>query len=181
MIEDKNLMGAIVYYDRQMNDTRMCLHLALTATQQGACVASRVSVLSLLHDSETGRLNGAVVRDSVTNETFTIKARAIVNAAGAFADAVRQMDDPETKSIIKGAAGVHVVLPDHYSPTKMGLIIPKTSDGRVLFFLVRATSFILCCLFWRWTCSWSILRSSFTDLSRIPLPALGRWNHRWYD
>lgn len=58
-----------------------------------------------------------------------------MNATGPFSDAIRKLDNPDVTPIIKGAAGVHVVLPDHYSPAKMGLIVPKTSDGRVLFFL----------------------------------------------
>lgn len=42
------------------------------------------------------------------------------------------MDNPNVENIVVPAAGVHVVLPDHFSPDKMGLIIPKTIDGRVL-------------------------------------------------
>jgi glycerol-3-phosphate dehydrogenase len=88
-----------------MNDTRMCLHVALTATQKGACIASRVSVESLTHDAETGKLNGAVVKDLLTGETFPIRTRAIVNAAGAFIDSIRKMDNPDVEPCIKGAAG----------------------------------------------------------------------------
>lgn len=33
------------------------------------------------------------------------------------------------------SAGVHVMLPDYYSPQHMGLIVPKTKDGRVVFML----------------------------------------------
>jgi hypothetical protein len=33
------------------------------------------------------------------------------------------------------SAGVHVTLPDYYSPEHMGLIVPKTKDGRVVFML----------------------------------------------
>ncbi len=88
-----------------MNDTRMCLHLALTATQKGACIASRVSVESLTHDDKTGQLNGAVLRDIMIGETFHIRTRAIVNATGAFADSIRKMDNPDAKPCIKGAAG----------------------------------------------------------------------------
>jgi glycerol-3-phosphate dehydrogenase len=88
-----------------MNDTRMCLHLALTATQKGACIASRVSVESLTHDDKTGQLNGAIVQDILTGENFRIRTRAIVNATGAFADSIRKMDHPDAKPCIKGAAG----------------------------------------------------------------------------
>jgi glycerol-3-phosphate dehydrogenase len=45
------------------------------------------------------------------------------------------MDNPQAVPLIQGASGVHLILPDHFSPDNMGLIIPKTSDGRVLFFL----------------------------------------------
>jgi len=45
------------------------------------------------------------------------------------------MDDEEVKEIVAPSSGVHVVLPGYYSPQKMGLIDPKTSDGRVIFFL----------------------------------------------
>jgi len=37
--------------------------------------------------------------------------------------------------ICQPSSGVHIVLPDYYSPTNMGLLDPNTSDGRVIFFL----------------------------------------------
>ena len=39
------------------------------------------------------------------------------------------------KEIVAPSSGVHIILPGYYSPSKMGLIDPKTSDGRVIFFL----------------------------------------------
>lgn len=82
-----------------------------------------------------GRANGVKVRDVRTGEAWTIKAKGVVNATGCFGDAVRLMDNPSAVPLIVGAAGTHVVLPDHFSPDNMGLIVPKTRDGRVLFFL----------------------------------------------
>ena len=46
MLRSDGLKGAIVYYDGQMNDTRMGLMIALTATQHGANIANRVKVRS---------------------------------------------------------------------------------------------------------------------------------------
>ncbi|KAG8413757.1 mitochondrial glycerol-3-phosphate dehydrogenase [Metarhizium acridum] len=45
------------------------------------------------------------------------------------------MDDQECKEIVAPSSGVHVILPGYYSPGKMGLLDPSTSDGRVIFFL----------------------------------------------
>jgi glycerol-3-phosphate dehydrogenase len=134
MLKSKDLLGAIVYYDGQMNDTRMCLHLILTAVQSGATALSRVNVTSVKKTSE-GKVCGVEAIDEVTGEKIAISAKVVVNATGPFADAVRKMADDDAKDIILPAAGVHVVLPDHFSPSKMGLIIPETEDGRVLFFL----------------------------------------------
>lgn len=45
------------------------------------------------------------------------------------------MDDPRNENIVAPSSGVHVTLPNYYSPRKMGMIDPSTSDGRVIFFL----------------------------------------------
>lgn len=152
--------GAVVYYDGMHNDTRMNLLIALTACQHGAAVANYVETVGITHEGDTssssssdsaaaapssagagaggpalGRANGVTVRDVRTGETWTIKAKGVVNATGCFGDAVRLMDNPAAVPLIVGAAGTHVVLPDHFSPDNMGLIVPKTRDGRVLFFL----------------------------------------------
>lgn len=128
------LKGALVYYDGQMNDTRMNLSVNLTAAQTGAALGNYVEVLSLLKNAD-GKVCGAHVKDTLTGKEWDIKSKSVVNATGPFTDGIRLMDDPTTEKICVPAAGVHVVLPDHFSPDRMGLIVPKTSDGRVLFFL----------------------------------------------
>jgi glycerol-3-phosphate dehydrogenase len=134
MLKADGLKGGIVYYDGQQNDTRMNLMIALTATQAGAAIANYVGVTAVAKDAG-GRAAGVEVRDELTGRKFSVRARGVINATGCFGDAVRKLDDPAAEGLILGAAGVHVVLPDHFSPDNMGLIIPKTSDGRVLFFL----------------------------------------------
>lgn len=45
------------------------------------------------------------------------------------------MDNPEHKPIVQASSGIHITLPNYYSPRTMGLLDPATSDGRVIFFL----------------------------------------------
>ena len=71
----------------------------------------------------------------VLDKEFTIRAKCVVNATGPYTDAIRQMDDSTVTKICQPSAGVHIVLPDYYSPNNMGLLDPNTSDGRVIFFL----------------------------------------------
>jgi glycerol-3-phosphate dehydrogenase len=134
MLKADGLKGGIVYYDGRHNDTRMNLMIALTAAQEGAAIGNYIAVESILKDSD-GHAKGVSVRDVETGRTFKINAKSVVNATGCFGDNIRLLDNPSTTPLILGAAGVHVILPDHFSPDRMGLIIPKTRDGRVLFLL----------------------------------------------
>ena len=45
------------------------------------------------------------------------------------------MSNPNASSMIMPSAGVHITLPDYYSPENVGMIVPKTKDGRVVFML----------------------------------------------
>ena len=140
MLKKTDLVGALVYYDGAHNDSRMNVSLAMTAALYGATVVNHLEVTSLEKDSNA-QLCGARVRDLVPGRSgkkadeFQIRARGIINATGPFTDSIRKMDDQEVKEIVAPSSGVHVVLPGYYSPQKMGLLDPKTSDGRVIFFL----------------------------------------------
>jgi glycerol-3-phosphate dehydrogenase len=140
MLKKTNLVGALVYYDGAHNDSRMNVSLAMTAALYGATVVNHVEVTRLEKDAD-GKLCAAYAKDLVDEKNgkktseFRIRAKGIINATGPFTDAIRKMDDENVKEIVAPSSGVHVVLPGYYSPQKMGLIDPKTSDGRVIFFL----------------------------------------------
>lgn len=139
MLKKDELAGAIVYYDGQHNDSRMNLSIALTATRLGASIGNYISVIDLKKkvDPKTGkeRLCGAVCKDELTGKQFNIKAKCIINATGPFTDFIRKLDNKKEMSICAPSMGVHITLPEYYSPEKMGLLDPNTTDGRVIFFL----------------------------------------------
>ncbi|KAL8497853.1 hypothetical protein ACS0TY_021267 [Phlomoides rotata] len=133
--KDRSLTGTVVYYDGQMNDSRVNVALACTAALAGAAVLNHAEVVSFLRDEGTGRIIGARIRNQLSGNVFDTYAKVVVNAAGPFCDSVRKMADKEAKQMICPSSGVHIVLPDYYSPEGMGLIVPKTKDGRVIFML----------------------------------------------
>ncbi|CAF0925217.1 unnamed protein product [Brachionus calyciflorus] len=138
MLKKESLCGAIVYYDGQHNDARMNISLAMTAARLGATVANHVAVTELIHETDENgnkRTTGAKCIDRYTGKEFTIRAKSIVNATGPYTDLIRKMDNEKNLNICQPSSGVHIVLPDYYSPQNMGLLDPSTSDGRVIFFL----------------------------------------------
>eukprot|EP00268_Persea_americana_P001856 TRINITY_DN10554_c0_g1_i3.p2 TRINITY_DN10554_c0_g1~~TRINITY_DN10554_c0_g1_i3.p2 ORF type:complete len:288 (-),score=71.66 TRINITY_DN10554_c0_g1_i3:1211-2074(-) len=62
----RNLKGAIVYYDGQMDDSRLNIGLACTAALAGAAVLNHAEVVSLHKDENSGCIVGARVRDNLT-------------------------------------------------------------------------------------------------------------------
>lgn len=140
MLKQDDLIGALVYYDGAHNDSRMNVSIAMTAALFGATVANHTEVTSLIKDAN-GRVCGAKVRDAIADrdgqqsDDISVHAKCVVNCTGPFTDSIRKMDNQDIKEIVAPASGVHVVLPGYYSPGKMGMIDPSTSDGRVIFFL----------------------------------------------
>ncbi|RKF55613.1 Glycerol-3-phosphate dehydrogenase, mitochondrial [Erysiphe neolycopersici] len=140
MLKKTDLVGALVYYDGAHNDSRMNVSLAMTSALYGCTVVNHVEVVGLEKD-RNGKLCGARLKDLIPekngqkSDEFVVRAKGIINATGPFTDAIRIMDDQNVKEIVAPSSGVHIVLPDYYSPRNMGLIDPKTSDGRVIFFI----------------------------------------------
>ncbi len=126
--------GGVVYYDGQFDDTRLLIHMAMTAVEHEACLLNYAQVVDLCRD-ESGQLNGVVFNDQLSGQQHTIRGRCVINATGPFCDSVRKTDDAEAESIIAPSQGVHIVLPREFFPDETAIIVPKTSDGRVLFLI----------------------------------------------
>ncbi len=133
------LRGAIVYSDAQFDDARLAVTLARTAVDHGAAVANYVRATGFVYDerrTDGGHLAGVDALDRETNRTFTIRARAVINATGIFVDEVRSLDDPAAKPLLTHSRGSHVVVrASALGADGAALLVPETPDGRVLFAL----------------------------------------------
>lgn len=131
-LKKEGLRGAVVYHDGQFDDARMALNLAQTISGNGGFVANYCGVVKL-EKSASGKVNAVVAKDYTTGELHTISTKILINATGVFADGIMKMDDPEAKALLRPSQGVHLVVASRFFPGKKALMIPKTSDERVLF------------------------------------------------
>ncbi|GAC1534844.1 MAG: glycerol-3-phosphate dehydrogenase/oxidase [Herpetosiphon sp.] len=132
-LERKGLLGGVLYYDGQFDDARLAITLLLTILDHGGAALNYMPITGLL--KERGRVAGVLTRDSETGEEYTIKARAVVNATGVYADAIRHLDDPTAPAMLAPSQGVHLVLPRSFLPGDDAIMVPRTDDGRVLFII----------------------------------------------
>jgi glycerol-3-phosphate dehydrogenase len=125
------LRGGVVYQDGQFDDARLAVALMRTIEHRGGVALNYVEATGI--HKRDGRAAGLRVRDVESGAEFEIPARAVVNATGVFADAVRRLDDPGATPLIAPSRGSHLVLSRSFLPGTAAVLVPKTDDGRVLF------------------------------------------------
>ena len=130
-LKDDHLVGGIAYWDAQFNDARLAINLARSAVAYGATVINYCSVSSLL--KKKGEICGVIAKDHISGKEYKIDAKVVLNATGVFSNHIRQMDQPDIKSNIIPSQGTHIVLDRKFMLGNHAILIPKTSDGRVLF------------------------------------------------
>ncbi len=131
-VNPDGLTGGVVYYDGQFDDARLLINLAATAAEQGATLLNYAKVTGLTKD-DAGIVNGAAWENVETGEAFNARARVVVNATGPFTDSVRHLAEPNATPLIAPSQGAHLVLDRSFLPGAHAIMVPHTSDGRVLF------------------------------------------------
>jgi glycerol-3-phosphate dehydrogenase len=130
-LDPEGLRGGVLYHDGQFDDSRMAIHLAMTAAEHGAVVLNYFSVEKFLKTD--GNICGVVVKDTIEEIEFEIKAKAVINATGVFTDSILKLDDINADSLVTISQGIHLVFDSTFLPSDTAIMIPRTADGRVLF------------------------------------------------
>lgn len=130
-IEPAGLRGGLLYFDGQFDDARLAITLLRTFLDLGGTALNYAPVSAPLKDG--GRTRGVIARDSESGVELTIRARAVINATGVFADSLRRLDDPQAPDWIVPSQGAHLVLDRSFLPGSAAVMVPRTDDGRVLF------------------------------------------------
>jgi glycerol-3-phosphate dehydrogenase len=130
-IDEKDLNGGVIYYDGQFDDARLAINLAQTAVENGGIILNYMKVVSLIKKDNLAC--GVNVIDYETNIKHNIYGKSIINATGVFVDDILKMDDPQSPKMVRPSQGVHIILDSSFLQSDAAIMIPKTSDGRVLF------------------------------------------------
>jgi glycerol-3-phosphate dehydrogenase len=131
-INAEKLYGGVLYYDGQFDDSLLCVEMAQTAVQLGATALNYCKASNFIKDDK-GKIIGLVVEDALNKKTYQVKTKVVINATGVFTNAVMQLDDAHKHEFVSPSQGIHLVVDNKYFSGTAAMMIPKTSDGRVLF------------------------------------------------
>ncbi|KAA1418122.1 glycerol-3-phosphate dehydrogenase/oxidase [Mumia zhuanghuii] len=157
------LVGAIEYYDGQVDDARHTMMVARTAAAYGAHVATRTRVTGMLREGE--RVTGVVVRDLESGDEFEIRASQVINATGVWTDETQAMVGERGQFHVRASKGVHLVVPRDRIQGESGLIL-KTEKS-VLFVIPWKRHWIIGTTDTDWSLSKDHPAASRTDIDYL--------------
>ncbi|MFG2816530.1 glycerol-3-phosphate dehydrogenase/oxidase [Streptomyces sp. NPDC004673] len=123
------LVGALQYYDAEVDDARFVTTLVRTAASYGAKVANRTRVTGFLREGE--RVVGVRVEDVEGGGEYEIRARQVVNATGVWTDDTQGLVGERGQFHVKASKGIHLVVPKDRIHSSTGLIL--RTEKSVLF------------------------------------------------
>ena len=124
------LVGAVKYWDAQVDDARHTMSLARTAARYGAAITTSTRVNGFLREGE--RVTGVVVRDGEGGEDIDVRARQVVNATGVWTDDVQRLAG-RGRIRVRASKGIHLVVPRDRIHSDNGIIL--RTETSVLFII----------------------------------------------
>ena len=125
------LVGAIQYYDGQVDDARHTMMVARTAAHYGALVATSARVTGLQREGD--RVVGARVRDLETGAEIAVRARQVINASGVWTDQIQEMVGGRGQFKVRASKGIHLLVPRNRIHSSTGVI--SRTEKSVLFII----------------------------------------------
>lgn len=123
------LVGALQYYDAQVDDARYVMELARTAASYGAAIAPRVKVTGFLRQGE--RVTGVQAKDVESGAEFQVRAKQVINATGVWTDDTQAMVGERGQFHVRASKGIHLVVPKDRIRSTTGIIL--RTEKSVLF------------------------------------------------
>ncbi|WP_040313031.1 glycerol-3-phosphate dehydrogenase/oxidase [Gleimia coleocanis] len=125
------LIGAMVYYDARVDDSRLVLNLVRSAVEYGARAANRTQVIAM--NKENGRIVSATLKDLETGAEYVVPTKQIINATGVWTEETEKLGGTEGGLKVLASKGIHIVVPKDRINGKVGMF--ARTEKSVLFII----------------------------------------------
>lgn len=134
LLKRKNLLGAGLYVEYKTDDARLVIEVLKKAAEFGTHVINYTKVTDFLY--KQNKIIGVRVEDQITNKTYEIKAKKVINATGPWVDRLRELDQTKDGKSLHLTKGVHLVFSKKDFPLKQAIYF-DTPDERMIFAIPR--------------------------------------------
>ncbi len=132
-LRQDNLLGATRFADAVVDDARLVLRVLSEAQNQGGVAVNYLKVTSAKRPSESSKntLINVQLQDQLSQQTFIIRAKTVINATGAWTDQLRALLGAQ--AVIRPLRGSHLIIPFWRLPVACSLSFPHPQDKRPVF------------------------------------------------
>ncbi|MBP2317127.1 glycerol-3-phosphate dehydrogenase/oxidase [Nesterenkonia lacusekhoensis] len=141
-LDHDKFIGALEYFDAQVDDARLVMTLARSAASLGAHVAVRTEVTEYLRSDRDGEeIVGVVVRDRETGAEHRVYARETIMAAGVWTGDQEKLAHAEAQDgtgpalKVLASKGIHITVPKDRIPAQGHVGVITQTDKSVLFII----------------------------------------------
>ncbi|MBI5701523.1 glycerol-3-phosphate dehydrogenase/oxidase [Candidatus Saganbacteria bacterium] len=139
-----SIKGGSFFWDGQTDDHRLALTMLTTAAQYRAHVISRMECCGFIYsDGGKAQIIGLEMKDQLGTETFEVRANAVVNAAGSWAQNVVGLQDPHARQLQTLDAGSHLIVRNFFEQQLKSGFFAEFKDGRLVFILPHGENLLI--------------------------------------
>jgi len=131
-VKKRNLTGGYRFFDAQVDDARLVLRLMHEAVAEGACALNYVAAREILRNVR-GKTVGVAAEQSGTSKNKNFFAPVIINATGAWAEALHR--SPDAAVHLRPLRGSHIVFPAWRLPIAQAVSVIHPADNRPVFMI----------------------------------------------
>lgn len=130
VIDTSNVRGGFEYSDAYLhdNDARFVFNFIRSSMSYGCIAANYVSADSLSFNDGIWQVGAT---DQMTGDSFTIRAKSVINAAGPYVDSLNEVSGQKTEHHHVFSKGIHLIV-DKITPSNKVLAF-FADDGRLFF------------------------------------------------
>lgn len=136
LVKQDGLLGGGVYVEYRTDDARLTIEVLKSAVSNGAEAFNYMKVVGFGKFDVS--FTEVLVKDQLTNEQYTLKAKKVVNAAGPWVDEVRRLEGEMSDKHMILSKGVHLVFDKSVFPLQQAIYFDAEHDGRMIFAIPRA-------------------------------------------
>lgn len=136
LVKKEGLKGGGYYVEYRTDDARLTIEVMKKAVEYGADCINYVKAERFNYD-EKGRIEGVVVTDRLSGNTYLLEGRKIVNATGPWTLDVRDLTGVEHDKKLMLTKGVHLVFDQSVFPLKQAIYFDTEHDKRMIFAIPR--------------------------------------------
>ncbi len=135
LLNKENLRGGGFYAEYRTDDARLTVELLKKAAAYGADVLNYCEMTDFVY-KDNGKIKHIKAKDNNSGDSFEIKSKAYISAAGPWVDKVRTKDTSLNNKRLHLTKGVHLVFSRERFPLSQSIYF-DVSDGRMIFAIPR--------------------------------------------